>query len=354
MNFRKVILLSASVALAPISGWSLEVGPPTVPEEAANAPNVTVPAAAPLSSVTQDVMKMVSVGLSDDVIQAYISNSPAQFNLTADNIIDLQKRGVSAGLLTAMITHDKNLQASMQAQAEAQAANSVPSTTTTAPSTTQQTVNPPAVVSDDAIYDNLYPYGSWTYMGGYYGWGWQPYGWVSYGAYPWGWLGFGSWSCLPNHGWCWFPHSCFNSFHNFNHFNNFHANAAFRAHGFNNQFHGNGFNNFHGNGFNNFHGNGFNQFHGNTAFAANRAAINHAAINSTVVHPSTINSSAVRSSAFRSSGAFQMNHVAASGFHGSAGGTHFSGGGGGSAFHGGGFHGGGGGGGHGGGGGGHR
>jgi len=57
-----------------------------------------------------EVMKMFKGGISADIIESYVKNSPLSYYLSADNIISLQQQGVPAPVLQAMIQRNGELQ----------------------------------------------------------------------------------------------------------------------------------------------------------------------------------------------------------------------------------------------------
>src|ERR1051326_6835675 len=92
MKTKRFILLAAAVALTP-----LRTLPVTAAVTEAPAPSPIVGAPDPkqvLSPPARELVKMVSAGVSDDVIKAYIESAPAPFNLSADNIIYLESLGI--------------------------------------------------------------------------------------------------------------------------------------------------------------------------------------------------------------------------------------------------------------------
>ena len=182
-----------------------------------------------LSAAAADVVKMAQGGVGDDVVLAYIQNSQAPFNLSADNVVYLGDIGFSPAVITAMLDHDKSLPAQNNynqqlytpanpGQPAAPPAGSTP---------------PPAYVSDAPddvgyFYNDLAPYGSWVNLDDY-GWCWQPTvvaingqwrpycdsghwvysdaGWFWNSDYSWGWAPFhyGRWIRHNRVGWVWFP-----------------------------------------------------------------------------------------------------------------------------------------------------
>ncbi|HEX3797990.1 MAG TPA: hypothetical protein VH413_04750 [Verrucomicrobiae bacterium] len=204
-RFAQRIFLVAALALTPLVTLNAANTPPP-----AVAPNPL--ATAKLSASAREVVRMVSSGVPDDVVKAYVESYPSAFNLNADNIIAMQGVGVSSAVMTGMLNHDKTLRENMGLYASTMQPPMQPSATAPYPSVAQ-----PADTSygdDTDYYGALAPYGNWNYMDGY-GWGWQPYSTLGFDAYPWGILGFGGWCNFPGRGWCWFPNSRFRSFNRF-------------------------------------------------------------------------------------------------------------------------------------------
>src|ERR1043166_8875577 len=98
MNTTKWLGLLAVVALplqfgraqAPPTPTAVEVPPAPTAEEAAPAPPPTgdVSAAAPanLSKESAEVVKLASSGVTEDVVLAYVNNSQAPFDLSANDV----------------------------------------------------------------------------------------------------------------------------------------------------------------------------------------------------------------------------------------------------------------------------
>jgi hypothetical protein len=275
MKSHKLISLAWAVVVAPLTGITATSD---VPEASPSAATPAAPATDPLSQLSPPVLslvKMINSGVSQDVIEAYIKNSPTSFNLTADDIIRLQGLGVQASLVTEMLNHDKALR-------DNPALAGAP-----APAAQPPAVTAPYVPSDSDVYNNLAPYGYWGNSPGY-GPYWQPYGTLAYGYYPWTWLSFGFWWNYPGHGWCWSPHS---HFHSFNHF------------------HSTGFNSFHGT-----HGS-FNHTHGTTTSLATGIRNFGSSTASRTGTTTTMGSTHVQNSPWVTS--FNGGFHGSSGFHGS-------------------------------------
>ena len=180
------------------------------PDTKVSAMPAAVPDNAKLSQPARDIVKMTVSRIPEDVIKSYINNSPTVFNLSADNIINLQGVGVSSAVTASMLMHDKSvrdnapvLQPQMPGQPQ------MPQPNAPYPGMPDQgAVNPP--IDSQTVYDysTLSPYGDWNYVADY-GWYWQPYGWLGYDYYPWGYLRFGRWCNFSGRGWCWLPGSHF-------------------------------------------------------------------------------------------------------------------------------------------------
>ena len=130
-----------------------------------------------LSPAAADVVKMAQ-GVSDDVVLAYIQNSPAPFNLSADNLIYLQDVGLSSVVVTAMINHDKSLPAQNINNQQLYVPANPGQPGLAAPPAGSGPLpayvgNPPEDVS--YFYNDLSPYGTWVNLD-QYGWCWQPDG----------------------------------------------------------------------------------------------------------------------------------------------------------------------------------
>ncbi len=184
---------------------------------------------------------------------AYVQNSPAQFNLSTDQILYLRDIGIPSSVITAMLTRDSALRTQPQSQPTytydqraypatvpppppvtpvPEPAPSVQPETATAPPPPAQAPAPVYVSSPPPevsyFYDSLSPYGTWIQLEGV-GWcwqprvvvvnrAWQPYcdaghwiwtdaGWFWVSDYSWGWAPFhyGRWHHHASCGWVWLP-----------------------------------------------------------------------------------------------------------------------------------------------------
>lgn len=210
-----------------------------------------------LTPALTDVVKLVQGGVTEDVLVAYITNSPSFFNMGSAEILYLHDLGVPTNIITTLIAQD----ATPQAVAARKAAESVkplppgvalttPATNVYPPPTAQvpapalEATNsatgtlPPAVVytvpaatqpvTVNYFYNELAPYGTWIDVPGYgHCWrptvavwnrSWRPYadggrwlwtdnGWYWYSDYSWGWAPFhyGRWTTHGHYGWVWVP-----------------------------------------------------------------------------------------------------------------------------------------------------
>ncbi len=199
-------------------------------------------APADLSPGLQEVIKLTKAHMTDDVILAYIRNSAAGYNLSANDILYLNGQGVSQPVISAL------LQAKPAAQPSAPPTSYSPPAQP-APSTPAPSVNPPgeppsapppgvseasagplpgSEVTLPYFQTQLTPYGNWTDIPGYgLCWipsvqttvpDWRPYftaghwdyteqGWCWRSDYPWGEYAFhyGRWTRDPHYGWAWVP-----------------------------------------------------------------------------------------------------------------------------------------------------
>jgi hypothetical protein len=236
--FQPTPVLAAAPAEAPQTPT-----PPDAAPEATPAVKVVQAPVVPdknLSPALAEVVKLVQAGVSEEVIMAYITNSPQPFNATSDQIVYLNDLGLSSPMITALLAHDS--------PARALAKNATPgplppSVTQTAPppnvavapppeeanAVATAPLVPPEQAADTAyFYSSLAPYGSWVDVAGYgLCWrptvavinaGWRPYGdsgrwiwtdagWYWYSDYSWGWAPFhyGRWCSYPRIGWFWVP-----------------------------------------------------------------------------------------------------------------------------------------------------
>jgi hypothetical protein len=196
------------------------------------------PAAANLSPAAAEVARLAGAGTSEEVVMAFVQNSQAPFNLSADHVLYLKDVGVPSPVVAAMLTHDSAFRAQAPApvvEAPPPQAAPVPMA---APGPGPEQAPPPgpqvAVASSTPpadvayFYHDLSPYGTWADLPGF-GWcwqpsvvsatvGWQPYchgghwvntdgGWFWASDYSWGWAPFhyGRWHRHPTAGWVWFP-----------------------------------------------------------------------------------------------------------------------------------------------------
>jgi len=213
-------------------------------------PEAAIPAApgqaqaavgADLSPGAVEVVRLAGSRVGDDVVLAYIQNSQAPFNLTADNVLYLKDVGLPPQVTSAMLSHDSALRSQPQQYAPAAVAPaSAPAAAPAAPAPVPPAAAPAAVAAPAPayvtsppaevtyFYNDLSPYGSWVYLEGY-GWCWQPravvispswrpycdggywvysdVGWYWQSSYSWGWAPFhyGRWYAHPRCGWVWTP-----------------------------------------------------------------------------------------------------------------------------------------------------
>lgn len=185
----------------------------------------------------QEVVKLTQAKMSDEVILAYIKNSGASYNLSADDILYLNNQGVSQAVISALLQN--------KGSAPAPAPAAAPTTPVIQPATPPPQVSPypgqaPVAISPVEVpppgsdvslsyfQAQLAPYGTWVEVPGYgQCWrpgvesvetDWRPYfngghwdytddGWTWMSDYPWGEYVFhyGRWFRDPALGWLWRP-----------------------------------------------------------------------------------------------------------------------------------------------------
>ncbi len=216
---------------------------PEVPAEDLLAAVQTNRAPVAISERLQEVVRLAQSGVGEDVVLAYVQNSPTPFNPTPDEIVYLTDVGISDVVITALVNHRGTAgqavavqapvaqpqavpQPAPQVQGEA-AYNPEPQVVYSAPPTVQY-ASPSPAVEYSYFYSSLAPYGTWVNVVDY-GWcwqptvavidvGWRPYwhrgrwlysdaGWYWHSDYSWGWAPFhyGRWFHHPRSGWCWRP-----------------------------------------------------------------------------------------------------------------------------------------------------
>ncbi|HWX21012.1 MAG TPA: DUF6600 domain-containing protein [Candidatus Binatia bacterium] len=232
MNTTKWIGLVAGMIL-PLSLAHAQA--PVAQPSYGSAPVQAAPVAPPpLSPAAAEVLQLGQAGTSEDVILAYIQNSQAGFNLSADQILYLRDVGISSSAITAMLNRDNAL----RGQPPAYGQTAPPPTPAPPPVPVQETVPPPPAAAPvyvsspppevGSFYNDLAPYGAWIQLEGI-GWCWQPSvvvinrswrpycdsghwvwtdaGWFWQSDYSWGWAPFhyGRWQLHDRCGWVWLP-----------------------------------------------------------------------------------------------------------------------------------------------------
>src|ERR1039457_942978 len=125
------------VGLVTVLSFPLLSGYGQAPEAAAPG-QAQAAAPANLSPAAAEVVRLAGSGVGDDVVLAYIQNSQAPFNLSADAVLYLKDVGLSPQVTSAMLSHDGTLR--NQPQQYAPAAPGAPSPV--APGAPMQAVPP--------------------------------------------------------------------------------------------------------------------------------------------------------------------------------------------------------------------
>jgi hypothetical protein len=184
---------------------------------------VIVPVSVVVADETDDLIKLAQSGVDEEVMIAFIDQSPDTFDMDADDFITLKDLGVSSQVIAQALRHNHN-------DTLAVSTDSVSSPT--APETTvvhsSQVVAPQQNnLNVSFFYEAMYPYGTWMLIDGTWCWqpnaavmdgGWAPYcnhghwvytdwGWAWVSDYSWGWAPFhyGRWFRHHDRGWLWVP-----------------------------------------------------------------------------------------------------------------------------------------------------
>jgi hypothetical protein len=215
LHFSPKTMLALAVALVAATGSLCLAQDQPMPPAASGSG--LPPEIAPNTPLAQ-VVQLVQSGVSVEVIQNYVANSPGAFDLDADKISDLTDLGVPKEVINAMLARDKALYA---------AANLPPPTVAPPAAPDDSTAPPTEAVTVDYFDNTLAPYGTWVAVDGYgrcwrptvvnYDAGWRPYcdrgtwvntdcGWYWNSDYSWGiTFHYGRWFRDARFGWCWYP-----------------------------------------------------------------------------------------------------------------------------------------------------
>ena len=204
----KANYLKAVMALAVLGGMTLSA-PMVLAQDtsAIAATNTIAPVAAPTAPVTpplaygvSQILQLAQAKVSDDTIIAFVRNSGNSYGLSADQIIYLQKQGLSSAVITAMLNQPRTgALASTPAPATPTPASDAPAPAAPAsavPDYTQSATST-ATVAPTVTYVQTQPATTYYYPY-YYSYGY-PYYYPAYGFYPgvsvslgWG-RGWGGW-----------------------------------------------------------------------------------------------------------------------------------------------------------------
>ena len=204
----KANYLKAVMALAVLGGMTLSA-PMVLAQDtsAIAATNTIAPVAAPTAPVTpplaygvSQILQLAQAKVSDDTIIAFVKNSGNSYGLSADQIIYLQKQGLSSAVITAMLNQPRTgALASTPAPATPTPATDAPAPAAPAsavPDYTQSATST-ATVAPTVTYVQTQPATTYYYPY-YYSYGY-PYYYPAYGCYPgvsvslgWG-RGWGGW-----------------------------------------------------------------------------------------------------------------------------------------------------------------
>ncbi len=171
-----------------------------------------------------DLIKLAQSGVDEEVLLAYINQSPAPIDLSADDVITLNDLGVSSRVISEALRH--GLGDTVIAPQDTVAAV-VPETTTSVAVSSQVVAPQEKNLNISYFYEAMNPYGIWRYVDNVWCWqpnatvvdySWAPYcnhghwvytdlGWAWVSDYSWGWAAFhyGRWHRDRELGWLWTP-----------------------------------------------------------------------------------------------------------------------------------------------------
>ena len=183
-----------------------------------------------------DLANLIKVGVTDEVVLAFIDGSSVAYKFNDDETQYLTDLGASTRVMEGALSHGRNLSAPVATVTPTDAANQVPVPGTpalTAVSVTIDDTNPAIGAPADGdvnisyFYKALTPFGRWIDVDGESVWqpesvktepGWRPYcnhgnwvstdqGWAWNSDYEWGWAPFhyGRWMRHASYGYVWTP-----------------------------------------------------------------------------------------------------------------------------------------------------
>ncbi len=128
-----------------------------------------------------DLIRLARSGVDAEVLKAYVDVARGPYHLTVDQIIELNKLGVSSKVISEAIQHRGNAETTPVV-----VPNESPSVPAAPPVATA--ADTPTVISapEEVVYpDPYYYYDYWPYIGLGWGWGWGPnyYGWAGRAGY---------------------------------------------------------------------------------------------------------------------------------------------------------------------------
>ena len=177
--------------------------------QVAPAPATEHQPVARFSPGAQEIVSMLEAKVDPEIVKAYIKNSPAPYNLSAAEIIDLKSHGVPDEIVAAM------LQRGAEVRAHAVAPSQAPSVTTPAPYPMTSQYQYPQYPQYAEGYSDYTPYYA-GYYGGYpyyypYSYWWYNYGYPGYGYY-YPYYYYSPYCHFDGHGFCHY-HNCFHNSH---------------------------------------------------------------------------------------------------------------------------------------------
>jgi hypothetical protein len=129
---------------------------PTAPAEAGSRAGTSSPVKVQLSPWSLEVQKLAQAQVEEDVMLAYVTNSPGVFGLSADEIIHFKNVGVSQQVIHAIIEHDRTSPSGVRPVMEANAPGVMTAPPAPAEGGPQLVVNDESWADEPALIEEAY------------------------------------------------------------------------------------------------------------------------------------------------------------------------------------------------------
>src|SRR5580765_6882147 len=156
-NLTKITIVLICMACTTLLFMRVYAQPVPVPQNVAAPENLSpeapgeAPAPVAVSPAAAEVLRLAQSGVGEEVVLAYVQNSPGGFELTSDQILYLRDIGISSPVISAMLNRDAGLRNQPQSQAQPSAPPlappSVPVEAPLTPSAPAAVASPPPQVT---------------------------------------------------------------------------------------------------------------------------------------------------------------------------------------------------------------